>query len=196
MGAFIDALSSEDRSIVISRSLGDNRPSYYSSNEASLSSNNDGMVQISDDMEAVIVLSPKTSIKYMLSFLDEAVKVSSALNESDYLLFKEVVDTRAEWYVQTHSDVRAVIKNFESTRQGFQATINGRSSGNAVDIPDLSKMYATLGESYDAISSPEEIAVHGRIADAGFLYSVETSSLERVRELRSWSTVLRTYHSR
>ena len=195
MGAFIDSLSDEDRTLVIRRSLGEKRPSYYSSNAANLSSTNDGMVQISDDMEALIILSSRTAIGYMLNFLDEAVNVSSSLNESDYLLFKEVVDTRSEGYVQIHSDVRAVIRDFENTRQGFQTTVRERSGSTAIDIPDLSKMYATLSESYEAISSPEELAVHGRISDAGFLYSVETSSLERVRELQSWSNVLRTYHS-
>lgn len=207
---FIDTLSSAQLQFVSRKSLGEDRPSYYSAAAAAgMSGDRAGYLQISLDLEAVLILLPLSTKRGLLSFIESAADALNSTDANDYLLFSEIVNVRTEGYGQVVTDVGEPARAYASTRgevlglieQQAQRQLGTVSSelpvsaaqATAVVIPDLSTLFSALTASYDSTVRPEELAMHDRLTDAGFLYSIQNAPTDRSTELLSWVSVIRTY---
>lgn len=220
---FIDILTGAQQTLIARKSLGANRPRYYSSDLAALQvvAKNTGTadpaefdpnVQISADLEAVFILMPSLTKVSLAQFIGFAIGASTTA--SDLEMMAEVVDIRRISYYQINVDVAGPLLQLEQSRTSFLNFIdqvsrqqsetninaNGKLSAtapskdpNEVLIPDLSVLFAALADDHAKLASEDVLAVHDRIADSATLFSYTDSGLERVKELSSWLTVILAY---
>jgi len=209
---FIDILSDKQRAIVAKKARGEDRPYYYDSAIAQAEDytgegSSDGLVQISQDFEAVLILAPNETKKEMLNFIQAAGRLATNLNADDFALMGELVALRQSNYSQISRDVGETVLEFDAARAKLNQFVENTARSNAtieqtnpdtaavtaVVVPDLAAFFASLQDAYSAMSKPDDLAVHDRISDAGILYTVQNAALERSRELSSWGRVFQTY---
>jgi hypothetical protein len=198
---FLDVLSDSQRAMVARSSRGEGRPSYYDSTAAQGGS--DGYTQISQDLEAVLILAPRAAKKEILSFIQTAIQIASSMNADDFVLMTEVVAVRKGSYTQIASDIGSKILPFDAAKAKLQQFIEvaARSGGSgaeavtAVILPDLGVFFASLLDAYSVLSTPDDLAVHDRISDAGILHVMQNAATERATELASWSAIFQMYLS-
>lgn len=221
---FLDVLSDEQRAIVTKRSRGEKRPSYYDSSVAQAATitgegTTDGLVQISQDLEAFLILLDSDIKKEILTFIETAGGVATSMNKDDFALMGEVVILRRNNYGQISKDVGEQVLEFDSARSKMMVFLENTARSNltvpkanraggaatqdnpnpdaaavtAIILPDLGTFFSSLQDSYSVLAQPDELAVHDRISDAGILYTVQNAAQERANELSSWARVFRTY---
>jgi hypothetical protein len=203
---FIDALTDEQRAAVARRSRGEKRPSYYSaalaeSQDPATTETEPGRIQISEDLEAVLILLPGGVKQGLIEFIQASLDIVNNLNADDFALFSEVLEIRSENYAQVNADTGSIVETYDDARSqligfiettGRQNTASAASSTSVV-IPDLGTLFGSLAASYAALSSPDELAIHDRIADSGFVYTLQDAATSRSTELSSWVQVIQTY---
>lgn len=205
---FIDALTTEQRTQVARRSKGENRPSYFSASlaesQGAEEANPDtepGYIQISEDLEAVLILLPGGTKQGLIEFIQASLDIVNNLNDDDFALFSEVLEIRAENYAQVNTDTGSIVETYDDARQqliGFIETTGRQNTASAAEstsvvIPDLGTLFGSLAASYAALSAPDELAIHDRIADSGFVYTLQDAATSRATELSSWIQVIQTY---
>ena len=198
---FIDSLSDAHRALVDRRSKKERRPSYY---DGLLTATSEGNVKISLDFEAALILTPNAIKKDVLRFINEAVYVTSNMNADDYSLIQEVVERRGDSYLQINTDVGKKVLQYDTARANLVAFIDqvARSESSEagdtarateVVIPDLGALFSSLSNAYTTLSRPDDLAVHDRIADSGYLYTIQNAATHRARELSSWASIFTAY---
>ena len=208
---FIDVLSDEQLAIVARKTRGESRPSFYDASVAQAGNvtgvASDGRVQISLDLEAVLILAPTTVKKEILSFITTAGEITSRMNADDFQLMSEVVLIRRNSYTQIARDIGEKVLEFDTASAKLKTFVENTARSNAtveqtnpdtaavtaVILPDLGVFFSSLADAYSVLSKPDDLAVHDRIADAGILYTVQNAASERVSELSSWAAVFQTY---
>lgn len=208
---FIDTLSTSDRARVERKSRGNSRPTYYDGTRAETQArveatgrevtNETAQVLISLDLEAALILASTSDKKKMLDFLQASIAVVSNTNADDFELMGQVVQTRVASYQQVRSDVGQKVSDYETARQQFlgfieaKAREGGASAADttAIVIPDLNAMFTAITDAHTALSRPDLLMVHDRIADAGALYDVQDAATNRTKELSSWVGVIQKY---
>ena len=203
---FINSLTPPQQATVQVKGRGDKRPSYYSAERALAQGTaarsgvvpTDALtpeVQISQDMEAVLILLPMDVKNGLLTFIANALKVTATFDDLD--LMTEVLAVRKGSYPQVFADSAKPVIEYDSTRGQIVNFISRASkattNNTAVLVPDLSNLFTALTQDSNLMSQPDVLAVHDRIADAATLYDYQASGLERTKELSSWVTVISTY---
>ncbi len=208
---FLDILTEEQRARVATRSLGDRRPSYFSAalvdaqrrlqqTGDSEASSTDGMVQISLDLEAVLILMPANIKRRLLDFIGQALAVSSSSDE--LALLTDMVATRQGGYATiTHPNVSSALISFEDLRAAFLrfvTLVRGETTADvdplSVVVPDLNGLFAALRADFDVYSRPDALAVHDVLVDAATVNSYSEYGLDHISELLSWTRVLNVYN--
>jgi hypothetical protein len=216
---FIDILTDAQKVTVAQKSRGAKRPSYYDGTRAETQArlantgNEEGtegaLVQISEDLEATLILMSTKDKTNLLTFVASAIKVASDMSTDDFVLMAEVVAVRKAGYVQVWTDVgqktssydvvRASILNFieQTANQNVVTTATGsltqREDPTSVVIPDLGALFSSLSDSYRVLAAPDILAVHDRISDTGTLYAYQNAASHRTRELSSWVAIITLY---
>lgn len=206
---FLDSLSSEEKVYVAEYSKRENRPSYFDASvaqaaEATGDEETTGFFQISQDLEAVLILTPTQTKVDIRLFLEDALRIASNNSEDDYSLMAEIVSLRKHSYRQVSLDSGGKVKSYDLARQKLLEGIERRARANAPEgtpigesvsivIPDLSAMFSAVSKAYDDIMRPDELMVHDRISDAGILYALQNDATNRAKELSSWIDVFTVY---
>jgi len=206
---FIDSLSAEERAFVTRLSRGEKRPLYFDASiaeAATVSGDQEttGNVQISQDLEAALILMPADAKKQLRDFVQEAITLTSNNTQDDFLLLAEVLAVRKTSYAQINADAGKKALDYDVARAKVIDDIERRARANAdagtsaaettsVVISDLSVLFSAVSSAYEEIIRPDELAMHDRIADAGYLYTVQNAATNRARELSSWVQILPTY---
>ena len=201
---YIDTLNSAQKAILARKTKGTNRPSYYSAALAEASAQSgegSSTVQITEDLEALLILCPKDIKQRVLDFLSLAKEIGSNTDDLDAALFSEVVSVRKDNYVQISVDTGDKIRAYDAAKSDLSGFVEDSSRQNgskgsvasAQIIPELGVFYAAIGSSYDEINRPDELGVHDRVADAGFLYGSQRLTGSRAAELGSWEAIFQTY---
>lgn len=213
---FIDALTPGQRAQVAAKSRGTNRPTYYDSTLAlsqdrlrSLGAETpeanalDPNVQISEDLEALLILMPIEDKKALLQFIAAAIGVAGSLSNTDFALMTETLLVRKAAYQQVYTDVGSRVLQYDATRArvlGFVENIarqqtlpDPKSDPTSIVIPELGTLFSSLADSYRTLSMPDTLAVHDRIADAGVVFTYQNAATNRTKELSSWINVINLY---
>ena len=213
---FIDSLSPQDRQKVIQRSLGDKRPSFYSSELAKLNALNkaapssDGFVspdvQISPDFEATLILLSEKDKKGIIQFILDAFKAEEPADELE-LMTNTLVKRKAN-YDQANSDTYAPALRFDKSRASVLAFVESKRSPvtpaaddpapqveDNIDavVPELSYLFSSLSTEYLSLTKPEILEMHNRIVDSQVLNYFTDEAAARKSELLSWQTVIQLY---
>lgn len=208
---FIDILTADQKALVAKKAI-DPRPSYFdpvlaSSQSAAAqsgegsSTDTSGMVEISADLEAMLILLPGPVKTDLLSFIHTAIKVTARSDELE--LMAEVLAVRQKSYqLHTSNDVSAPIVQFDDIRTALFQFIQNLShqqgttgsDPTTVLMPDINTLLAALLEDFDALSKPDALVVHDIIADAATVTAFSTSGSTRQKELLSWIGVIGAYN--
>lgn len=206
---FIDVLTDEQKALVANKAL-KVRPSYFSPviaatqvrTAANGTSDNttDGLVQISADLEAVLILMPSDVKVALLTFIDQAMRMTAGPDEMNLMV--EVLAVRQAGYSNhINPDVSATLIGFDDMRAAFFGFIDRTSQQtDAIDdptgviVPDLSSLFSALLEDFDAVAKPDALAVHDVIADTATVTAFSTSGLTRLKELLSWIKIIASYN--
>lgn len=208
---FISSLTDEQKALVARRSRGAKRPSYYSATLARANqpvpglttapSNPDDVakVQITEDLEALLILMPIETKRRLIEFIKVVVPASTT--EDDLALMTEVVAVRAKSYAQVNADVGAHLSRYDETRASVVSMLASAAPAEGVTdplvalVPDLSNLFTVLKEDHSNLSQRDLLAAHDRITDAATLYGYTDSGIYRMKELLSWVVVISTYLS-
>jgi len=218
---FIDSLSVDRKIVVANKSKGNNRPSYYDAVVAGrqtkaattpglggagagalAAAGREGMVQISLDLEAALILTGSKVKEGMLNFIQTALEVVTNSNENDFVLMEEVLALRRKTYEQVFLNVGQAVTEYDSVRASFLADVDknarttptsGAGAATTIVLADIGPLFASLSDARTTLSRPDDLAVHDRIADAANVYTFQDAATHRTKELSSWVLVLQTY---
>ena len=219
---FIDSLSVDRRIVVANKSKGNNRPSYYdavvagrqtkASTDAgqagagagapASSVDRTGLVMISLDLEAALILTKSDVKEGMLNFIQTALDVVTSTDVNDFALMEEVITLRKDTYGQVSLNVGKAVIEYDSVRASFLADVDTNARTNATGgagaattlvLADIGPLFASLSDARTTLSRPDDLAVHDRIADAANVYTFQNAATHRTKELSSWVLVLQTY---
>jgi hypothetical protein len=210
---FIDALPKAQKQTVRQKARGVNRPSYFSAQQAKARAmakrtgdvavaNIPEEVQISEDLEAVLILMPIDVKKDLLDFIGVALSVS--LTQDDLALMEEIVEVRATNYQQANADVGSHLSQYTVTRNNIISfvakAVSAAPKGTQVNVdpssvvvPDMNALFAVLKDDHAGLSSLDLLAAHDRITDSATLYSYLDAGTYRGRELFSWAAIVMSY---
>ena len=203
MAEFILSLPADQRAIVARSARGSKRPSYYDSELAIVAQRAEkaGLVaasdevQISEDLEAVIILLPTAHKRNLLNFLQAGLQVSTDANEAE--LMAEVVSIRASNYTTINMEAVAPQLDYAKAKGAVASFLeNARaSSGLSIDglVPDLDRLFAALNEDVEAVSRPEILSLHNHITDTMTVFDLTKRGTQRQKEILSWINIVKSY---
>lgn len=216
---FLDVLTPAQKAHVRLRALGDKRPSYYDpllaigqaqETKTGVSGEQSAEVQISEDMEAFLILLPTVTKQAILKYFSQVI--SSGVTTEDITMMQQVIAARADSFVQANIDSAIPVINFETAQKDvqtqankflLQAAINPVVTTQPIVLkqPDpvagvtqtFSNIFNTLNAAHTTIGQANILATHDRIVDAGVMASYSNETGERTREVLSWVTVFTAY---
>ena len=201
---FLLTLPSDQQAIVSRYAKGSKRPSYFDSGLAVVAQRAafSGVVpevadtvQISEDLEAVIILLPTVQKRNLLSFLEAGLSVGQDSNEVD--LMNEIVSIRTSNYGVVNSEAIAPQLAYTKAKGAIRDFLeNAReTSGLVLDglVPDLDRLFATLNEDVEHVSRPEILEIHNHITDVVIVFDLTARGSSRQKELLSWINVFKAY---
>lgn len=204
MAEFILSLPADQKAIVARSARGSKRPSYYDSELAVVAQRaaKTGVVpevadtvQISEDLEAVIILLPTAHKRNLLNFLQAGLQVSTDASEAE--LMAEVVAIRASNYAVINSEAVAPQLDYAKAKGAVASFLeNAReTSGLSIDglVPDLDRLFAALNEDVEAVSRPEILALHNHITDNMTVFDLTKRGTQRQKEILSWINIFKSY---
>lgn len=201
---FIGSLPENLRTVIANNARGVNRPKYYSATLANAGAvvtaqkpQINAEIQISEDLEAVLILMSPQQRGQMMDFIRKSESVSTS--PDDLEMMAETVARRAEGYAQVAADAGGPTRNFSLARAAIMAVLNKQraddSSTSDTIVPDLSNFFAAVAVDYLVVTKPDIMAVHDRIVDESTLGAYTDSGNNRSKELLSWLKVFQTYQS-
>lgn len=156
-------------------------------------------VQISEDLEAALILLSSSLKEAMVKTLADLTKSTS---EEDLALMAEVVSARIEGYSTTAAELADPSLSYGRTREAIINALiqavprdNDTEKATAILIPDLSNMFQVVSASLADFTKTEVMAVHDRITDAMTLNAYSSAGATRLKELSSWKKVITTYNT-
>lgn len=186
---YIDSLNEAQQALVRKKSLAEDRPSYF---VAELNQE----TQISLDLEAVLILTPRETKQEMVNFITQAASEAADQDTTEQALVQEMVSVRRVNYGQVFTDAGSRVRSFQTSRNSLMNFIEeSRSTGSdntEVVIPQLSQFFSSISSAYNKYDRPDSLAIHDRITDSGFLTSTASASAIN-QELQSWLVVFNTY---
>lgn len=203
MSAFTSSLPVEQQAI-IARQAKKVRPTYFDADiaiaveQAAISKTDTDLaspdVQISEDLEALLILLPAAQKNALVTFIANSLSVVTDTDESE--LFEEVQSVRADNYTTYRDDGAAPKQQYSTTKARVMAVVEGlRISSGSTDtvLAELSPLFSSMNDSSDSFAAPEELELHNRITDSLYLADYRNRGSFRQKELLSWISVLRTY---
>ena len=201
---FLLSLPADQQAVVSRQARGSKRPSYFDSQLAvvaqrakfsGVSPEVADTVQISEDLEAIIILLPTAQKQNLLSFLQTGLSVAQDANEVE--LLNEMVSIRSGNYAVVNSEAVAPQSAYTKAKGSIRDFLeNAReTSGLSIDglVPDLDRLFATLNEDIEQISRPEILELHNHITDTLAVFDMTAKGTQRQKELLSWINVFKTY---
>ncbi len=184
---YFDSLNDAQKALVQKHTRLDQRPSYY---DRFL----DQEVQVSIDLEALLILAPRSTKQQIVSFITDAASEAAEQDANEFALFTEVVAARRANYGQVFTDAGSRVRSFQRAQAGLMGFVeqSRQDENTEVVIPALSQFFASVSTAYNKYNRPDELAMHDRISDAGFLIDKSDNS-SVTKELQSWLVVFNTY---
>jgi len=214
---FIDSLPKEKKEYV-AKFAKKTRPSYYSAVlgqtqkglgetiGGSLSEDRsqfDPNTQISQDLEAVLILASMQDKQQLIKIMEFLVK--SKVQSDELELMDEILATRSDSFRQISDDLIVGANNGVATFEAVRANIfnllvvaptEGEALGDeptAVLIPELSNMFGIVNTNLAQVAKPELMALHDLVVDKLTVSYYSKSWIEQQEELSSWIQVVQVY---
>lgn len=202
MTAFIESLSSDQRSLVARNTKGAKRPSYFDAALAVLAQRAvfSGVVpevadtvQISEDLEAVLILLATSHKQALLASLQHGMTFHVDPAEAE--LMAEVVAVRANNYAVVNADAVAPQQQYTKVKTAVGEFLENSRTTSGIEnlVPDLDRLFGTLNQNVVDTSRPEVLALHSHITDNVALVQMTGNTSSRQKELLSWINVIKTY---
>lgn len=197
---FIDSLP-PDRLEIVKQRRHPERPYYFSA-----ASGED--VQISADMEAVLILLP-ASVKSDLLGVITSITIESP-DEAELMEITRF--NRESAYEQLHVDLATPITKLDKARVDVQLSLvaaegivlqqkqekgiqtEDTEDHSAVFVTDMGRFFTAVSDAVVESSKAEILGLHDKIADALTQLSFSKDAADkRGRELSSWADIIRSY---